>query len=402
MKHARTFAKALALAAASAWLLAACTDNAGDSTAAPAAPPPEVGVVELRPQRVELSVTLPGRTTAFAVAEVRPQVTGILQERLFTQGAQVEAGQVLYRIDPRPYRAAVARAEAELVRARAAVTAVRVQERRYAALLKDRAVSQQEYDDVKAQLDQRLADVQAAKAVLESAQIDLDYTSIEAPIGGIIGPTLVTAGALVTANQAEPLARVTRLDPVYVDIQRSASDLRQLRERLERGRMQRTEGGRPRVELLLDDGTVYPHPGELEVQDVTVNPATGSVTLRAVVPNPDGELLPGMYVRARVGEGVRENAILAPQQGVTRDPQGEATALVIDDGKVVERRLVIGQAIGSFWLVEKGLSAGDRLIVSGLQKIRPGAPVRPVSAEIPNRPENRGGSKPAEQGGSDG
>ncbi|MEQ8232092.1 MAG: efflux RND transporter periplasmic adaptor subunit [Gammaproteobacteria bacterium] len=373
-------------------LLTACGKGAPPPEPTSAPPPPEVGVVELETQRVPLSVKLPGRVSAYAVAELRPQVTGILQERLFTQGARVEAGQTLYEIDSRPYRAAVARSEAELARARAAVSSLRVQERRYAALRTDDAVSQQEYDDVKALLDQRLAEVEVARAALEAAEIDLGYTRIAAPIEGVVGPTLVTIGALVTADQEQPLVRVTRLDPIYVDIQRPVSELRRLRAEIERGAPpQGTAPAKARVTVLFDDGARFSHPGTLEVRDVTVNAGTSSVTLRAVVPNPDHELLPGMFVRAVLAEGVREDAILVPQQGITHDPGGQATALIVDDeGKVVQRRLEIARAVGSFWLVEAGLEAGDRLIVTGLQKARPGARVKPVPAAIPTRPDEDG------------
>lgn len=351
-------------------------------------PPPKVGIVTLEPQQVALTTELPGRTSAYRIAEVRPQVTGILQERRFKQGTQVNTGQVLYKIDPRPYRAASARAEADLARARAAVNAVRKRKKRFAKLLDNNHVSQQAYDDVTAELDQREAEVQVAKAELESAQIDLDYTSVEAPIDGKIGPTMMTTGALVTANQDQPLARITQLDPIYVDIQRSVTELHRLRDQLKRGALKKAAPGQARVTLLLEGGGEYPHPGKLVVSDVTVNNSTGSVTLRAVFPNPDNELLPGMYVRTRLSEGVRENAILAPQQGVSRNPQGQATALVVnDDNKVVQRQVKTDRAIGSFWLIDEGLKAGDRLIVSGLQKVEDGAEADPVPAEIPNKPE---------------
>lgn len=376
---------ALALAAAAIPLLAGCGQGTTDTAGAP--PPPEVGVVELQPQRVTLSVELPGRTRAYRMAEVRPQVSGILQRRLFQQGARVEAGEMLYQIDPKPYRAAYERAQAALASARASVGALRQQAGRYESLVADNAVSRQEHDDVKAELDRQLAEVQVAEAALSTARIDLGYTAIKSPIDGRVGPTLVTEGALVTANQEQALARVTQLDPIYVDIQRSVEELMSLRLAMAAGRLAKAAPGQAEVELLLGDGRVYGHPGRLEVSDVTVNEGTGSVTLRAVFPNPDEELLPGMYVRARLSEGVRENAILAPQQGVTRNAQGQPTALVVnDDGKVAPRQLQVGAAIGSFWLVEDGLAAGDRLIVSGLQKAQPGTTVRAVPADIPNKP----------------
>ena len=288
----------------------------------------------------------------------------------------------------------MSRNEAELARARAAVSALRLQEQRYATLRADDAVSRQEYDDVKALLDQRLAEVKAAQAALEAAEIDLGYTRIEAPIKGVAGPTLVMTGALVTANQERPLVRLTRLDPIYVDIQLPVGELRQLQAGLEgRAPSRGPASEQAEATVLFDDGTAFSHTGTLEVRDVTVNPATSSVTLRAVVPNPDHELLPGMFVRAVLTEGVREDAILAPQQGVTREPGGQATALIVgDDGKVVQQQLQIGRAVGSFWLVEEGLQPGDRLIVTGLQKVRPGATVKPVPAEIAVRPDQGGAS----------
>lgn len=390
LEQPRRFLKTALLVAL---LAAGCDEQEAQETAE--RPPPQVGIVTLEPQQVALTTQLPGRTSAYRIAEVRPQVTGILQERRFKQGAQVTAGQTLYKIDPRPYRAAVARAEADLARARAAVNAVRKRKQRFAKLLENNHVSQQRYDDVTAELEQREAEVEVAKAELESTRIDLDYTSVESPIDGKIGPTMMTTGALVTANQDQPLARVTQLDPIYVDIQRSVTELQRLRDQLKRGALKEVAPGEARVALLLEGGAEYPQPGKLVVSDVTVNNSTGSVTLRAVFPNPDHELLPGMYVRARLSEGVRENAILAPQQGVSRNPQGEATALVVnDENKVAQRQVETERALGSFWLIDSGLEAGDRLIVSGLQAVQPGAEVKPVPADIPNRP----GTELAKQG----
>lgn len=371
-------------------LLAGCGDEPRQGDAAPSAPPPEVGVVELQPQRVVLSMELPGRTSAFRIAEVRPQVTGILQARLFQQGAQVKEGEVLYRIDPNRYRAAYQRAEAELEGARADLRQAEREWARTSDMFEKNAVSERERDQALSALERARADVSSAKAALETARIDLDYTEVKAPISGRTGPTLYTEGALVTANQAQPLSRVVQLDPMYVDIQLPAEKLGRIRASLAEGGPSGTGPGEAEVELLREDGRVYPHRGRLDVTDVTVDQGTSAVMLRAVVPNPDGELLPGMYVRARLQEAVRENAILAPQQGVTRDPQGGATALVVNDAdEVVQRRLETARAIGGFWLVEHGLEAGDRLIVSGLQKVRPGAPVKPVTADVPLTPSPR-------------
>lgn len=352
-------------------------------------PPPEVGVLELQHHAVPMATELPGRTAPYRVAEVRPQVSGIIRERSFRQGAEVESGDVLYSIDPRRFRAAVARAEGELARARAQVPPLEQREGRLASLLESESVSQQEYDNARAALEEARAGVQVAQADLETARTELDYTSVEAPIPGRVGPTQATTGALVTAQQEAPLTRVTQLDPIYVDIQRSVSQVRALRRQLAQGELSAVAEGTAEVELLLPEGGTYEHAGELAVSDITVDPDTSTITLRAVFPNPDHDLLPGMYVRARVSEGVREQAILAPQQGVTRNPRGEPTALVVDgDNTVVKRELEVSRAIGSFWLVDSGLEAGDRLIVSGLQRASEGATVKPVAADIPNQPED--------------
>jgi len=384
MAHRFRF-RILPLWLAAGLLLAGCDDGPKQADAAPSAPPPEVGVVELQTQRVVLSMELPGRTAAFRMAEVRPQVSGILQERLFKQGAEVKQGEALYRIDPNRYRAAHQRAEAELERARAELRQAQREWARTSNMFEKNAVSERERDQALSALERAQANVASARAAVETARVDLDYTEVKAPISGRTGPTLYTVGALVTANQAQPLSRVVQLDPMYVDIQLPV-------ERLSRIRTSLAEGGTSaaEVKLLREDGRIYPHRGRLDVTDVTVDQGTSAVMLRAVVPNPDGELLPGMYVRVRLREAVRENAILAPQQGVTRDPQGRATALLVNDaGQVVQRRLETARAIGGFWLVDNGLEAGDRLIVSGLQKVQPGAPVTPVKADIPLTPSQR-------------
>jgi len=381
-------ARALAVAGV-VCALAGCGPSSGGQGAGGggAPPPPEVGVVELEAQRLPLATELPGRTAAYRVADVRPQVSGVIRERSFRQGARVEAGEVLYRIEPRRYQAAVARAEGELAAARADLPYLARRQERRAELVAGDAESREQYEAAVAALARARAEVAVAAAQLESARTDLDYTRIEAPIPGRIGPTQVTIGALVSERQAQALARVTQLDPIYVDIQRSVAELRRLRRQMERGELEQTDAGAARVALLLPDGGTYAHAGALEVADVTVDPATGSVTLRALFPNPDHELLPGMYVRARVSAGVRRGAILAPQQGVGRNPRGEPTALVVgEDNTAVRRALEVSRAVGAFWLVEAGLEAGDRLIVSGLQKVTPGAEVRPVSAAIPKRP----------------
>lgn len=372
-------------------LLSGCGDPQNEAVAAPSPPPPEVGVVELQPQRVELTMNLPGRTSAFRMAEVRPQVSGILQERLFEQGAQVQAGDVLYRIDPSRYQAAYQQAQADLEGARADLRQARREWTRTSDMYEKNAVSERERDQALSVLERARADVASAEATLESARIDLGYTEIKAPISGRTGPTIATVGVLLTANQAEPLARIVQLDPIYADIQIPVEKLHRIRDSLAASG---TGEEIARVELLGEDGRVYPHAGRLDVSDVTVDPGTSAVMLRAEVPNPDGELLPGMYVQVRVPEAVRDSAILAPQQGVSRDTQGRATVLLVDEsGKVVKRKIETGRAIGGFWLVNDGLEPGDRLIVSGLQKIRPGAAVKPVDAAIPLSPSPRPGER---------
>ena len=369
-------------------LLAGCDNSSGQAKAERSAPPPpEVGVVEMQPQRVNLSMELPGRTAAYRISEVRPQVTGILQERLFEQGAQVEAGEVLYQIDPKRYRAAHQRAQAELERAQAELRQAQREWARTSDLFEKNAVSKRQRDEALSALEAARADVSRSEAMVETAGIELAYTEVKAPIAGRIGPTLYTEGALVTANQPQVLARVVQLDPMYVDIQLPVEKLARIRSSLNEGAASKPGLNEAETVLLRDDGTLYPHKGRVDVADVTVNQSTSSVTVRAVFPNPDEDLLPGMYVRVRLSEGVRENALLAPQQGVSRNPQGEATALLVNpQGEVVARQLEAERAIGAFWLVENGLEPGDRLIVSGLQKVRPGAKVKPVEADVPLHP----------------
>jgi membrane fusion protein (multidrug efflux system) len=363
----KTLAYLSILALAAALLLAGC----GERDAAPdAMPPPEVEVVELRASTVERVEQLPGRVVAAQIAEVRPQVSGVIVERNFEQGSTVEAGQLLYRIDDRHFRAALDRAEAELKRAEATIESLRLRERRFADLLRQRSVSQQDYDDIVAELHQREAEIQLAEAAVQSARVDLDYTRVAAPIDGVVGPALITTGALVTANQPEPLARVIALDPIFVDIRLPVAELRRLRD----------AGGQTRpIELVLSDGSIYPHPGELQVRDVSVDPGTATVTLRAAFENPDADLLPGLYVTARVTIETRPEAILAPQRGISRNPRGEAQAVVVDaDGNTELRSVVTSNAIGSDWLIESGLEPGERIVVSGVQKFQPGDRVRAV------------------------
>ena len=365
----------------SALLLTGC----GDRTAAPtsAAPPPEVGVVEIEAKPVTLSTELAGRTAAYLIAEVRPQVRGIILERRFEEGSEIEAGQDLYRIDPATYQAAYDSAKATLARDEAVLTTARLKAKRYDELIKIKAVSQEAHDDAGAALKQAQATVAMDRAAVESARIDLGYTRIAAPIAGRIGRSSVTRGALVTADQTAALATIQQLDPIYVDVTQSSTDLLRLKRALASGHLQRVDQHEASVELILEDGTHYGRRGQLKFSEVSVDERTGTVTLRAVFPNPDHELLPGMYVRALLTEGVRQQAILAPQQAVTRDAQGNATALVLNEQDTVEsRELDIERAIANQWLVTKGLRTGDRLIVDGLQKVHPGGQARAVPVKL--------------------
>lgn len=344
-------------------------------------PPPEVAVLEIQPQRFELTVELPGRTAAFRVAEVRPQVSGILQKRLFEEGSPVKAGQVLYQIDPAPYRATLQRAEATLAGARATAEVTRLKAERFAPLSAAGAVPKQDNDDVQAAYRQAQADVQAAVASRDSARIDLDYTSIESPIDGVISESFLTEGALVTANQAQVLARVTQLDPIHVDIQRPTAEMLRLQREFDAGHLERIGPDSARLELLLEDGAAYPQAGELKFSGVTVDRGTGSVTLRATFPNADRQLLPGMYVRGRLLEGVESAALLVPQRAVTRDTQGNASVLVVGkDDKLELRRIHTRRAAGDAWLIGDGLTAGERVVVSGPLRLAPGMPVKAVPA----------------------
>jgi membrane fusion protein (multidrug efflux system) len=328
-------------------------------------------------ERVVLTTELPGRTAPFLVAEIRPQVNGLLQDRRFEEGADVKSGALLYQIDPAPYRAAVDHAQAALAAAEASLPAARSRAQRLEGLVEIRAAGEQDRDDARAALQQAEASAAAARAALDSARIQLSYTPIRAPISGRIGKSSVTVGALVTAYQPVPLAVIQQLDPIYVDVPQSSAEILRLRRALSNGALKRDERGSRAVRLLLEDGTSYALEGILKFRDVTVDPATGSVSLRMVFPNPDHVLLPGMFVRAVVEEGVRESAVLVPQQGVSRDPKGNATALVVGaDDKVSERKLVLDRAIGDRWLVVEGLAAGERLIVEGLQRVRAGSVVR--------------------------
>jgi membrane fusion protein, multidrug efflux system len=358
-------------------LLAGCNETPGSAVAPAAPPPPEVGTITIVARPTTLTTELPGRTVPYRIAEVRPRVSGLIQDRLFTEGGEISAGQVLYQIDPAVYQAAFDSAEAALARSQATLDRARLKADRYALLAKSKAVSQEDNDDTQAALKEAIASVAVDQAALERAQIDLAYSRVESPIAGRIGRSTVTQGALVTANQAEALATVQQIDPIYVDLTQSSTQLLKLRRALADGRLETPDGAQAKVTLILEDGRIHPHVGRLESAEVTVDQGTGTVTLRATVPNPDEELLPGMFVRAQVDEGIREDAILVPQQGVQRDRRGNPIALVVnDEGTVEERKLETSRTIGDQWLIEAGLHAGDRVIVEGSQKARPGAQVR--------------------------
>lgn len=366
----RRTAGTLVLLCATAAIVAACSKSTAE---APHAQVAEVGVFTVAPQALSLSTELPGRTAAFQVAEVRPQVGGLIQKRLFVEGADVKAGSALYQIDPASYQAAVNSAKAALAKARANLLTSGPKVARYKELVAIDGVSRQEYEDAIAVHEQAKADVEAAAAALDTAGINLRYTNVNAPIGGRIGRSTVTPGALVTASQANALTTVQQLDPIYVDLTQSSNELLRLKRAMESGQLKQA-GGQARVTLLLADGSKYAESGKLQFSDVSVDPGTGNVTLRALFPNPKHDLLPGMFVRAVLDSGVDEKAIAVPQQGVSRNAKGEATALVLGkDGKVEQRILVTGGTQGDKWLVNSGLAAGDRVIVEGLQKVRPGA-----------------------------
>lgn len=367
-------------------------NGCGQKTAKGVAPMPEVTVMTIQPTQLVTTTELSGRTSANLIAEVRPQVGGIIQKRLFTEGSDVKAGQVLFQIDPALYQAALDNARAAQARSEANLSAIRLKAERLRELLAERAVSKQDYDDAAAALKQTQADIQYAKATVETARINLKYTTITAPISGRIGKSDVTEGALVTAHQPAALATIQQLNPMYVDVTQSTAELLRLKRRIQEGQLQGNGIFQKKVRLILEDNTVYPREGILKFRDVTVDPTTGSVILRAVFPNPEGILLPGMFVRAIVPEGVNKNALLIPQQAVSRDPKGNAYVLVVDSkGKVVSRPLVLDRTINDKWLVLSGLAAGERVIVEGMIKVKPGVSVKVVS--LGNGEKNSGENK---------
>ncbi|WP_337997610.1 efflux RND transporter periplasmic adaptor subunit [Oleispirillum naphthae] len=373
----RSFVKAgaLALGVVGVAVLGGCQDKAPQPRSAV-----EVGTVTLVPQRVEFFAELPGRTSAYRVAEVRPQVNGIVKKRLFEEGAEVEAGQQLYQIDPAKYEANLASARADLAKAEANVKTVEAKAKRYADLVAVHAVSKQDRDDVVASLAQYRAEVQAARAAVDLARIDLGYTRVYAPISGRIGRSAVTEGALVTAGQTTALATVTQLDPIYVDMTQSSDDMAKLRRAVESGQMQGKLGTGTRVSLSSSNGGyAYAETGTLQFSDVTVDQTTGTVTLRAIFPNPRHELLPGLFVRARVAQGVNPDALTVPQAALVRDAVGGANVWMAGtDGKAGLHPVKLAQANGDGWVVASGLKAGDKVIVDGLQRLRAGVPVKAV------------------------
>jgi len=386
------------LALSLAFLLVACGGEA--PPAAPggpgAAPAPAVTVITVQTQTVPLSVELPGRTVPYRVAEVRPQVTGIVQARLFREGTEVKAGQALYRIDPAVYRAALESAQASLARADANLESARLKAARSAELVKIDAVSKQANDEAQAAAKQAQAEVAAAQAALDKAKVDLDYTQLKAPIAGRIGRSSVTAGALVTANQPTALATIQKLDPIYVDVTQSSAELIRLRQDVEAGKLRQGKGKPLPARLILEDGSEYARPGKLAFAEATVDPSTGTVALRAVFPNPKGELLPGMYVRARLNQGALSDVILLPAEALSRTPRGEAMVMRVNADNVVEPRIVeASQTHADQWVVRSGLAAGDRVIVEGLQRVRPGVVVQAQEAGAAPAPvQDQAAAKP--------
>lgn len=364
--------------------------------APPAQGPVEVGVVALAPRAVALTRELPGRVAPYRVAEVRARVNGIVLKRLFVEGSDVKAAQRLFEIDPAPYRAALASAKAQLARAEANLASARLQAQRYSELVEAHAVSKQEYDNAMSSQKAYEADAAAGRAAVETAAINLGYTRVTSPVSGRIGRSAVTEGAYVQASQATLLATVQQLDPAYVDVTQSSAELLRLKREVERGALERTGKEGVKVSLVLEDGGAYELPGQLQFSDVTVDPSTGSVVLRALFPNPKGILLPGMFVRARLEEAVNPQALLVPQQAVSRDQKGGATVLVVGAGGKAElRRIDVGEAFENSWLVTSGLQPGDQVIVEGLQKVRPGAAVKPVPVGQPPQttPASAGASR---------
>ena len=362
-------------------LLAACSEK--KAVEAPAAKAAEVGIITVQPTAQSLMAELPGRTNAFMMADIRPQANGIVEKRLFTEGAQVKAGQVLYQLDDRSATAAANSAQAAVAKAKATAQTASSNAARNAELVKIDAISRQVYDDSQAAVAQTASDVAVAQAALDNAKVNLQYTRITSPIGGRVSTSSVTPGALVTANQTAPLTTVVQLDPMYVDFTQSSTEMLQLQRDLAAGRFQKVDGDQIPVRIRLDDGTQYPHTAKLKFAGVIVNATTGTVTLRAQVPNPDGMLMPNMYVQALLPTAVAPDALLVPQQSVTRDLTGRASVMVVgEEDKIEKRPLEIDRAIGNQWLVGSGLKAGERVVVDGFQRVKVGDKVHPTVIDL--------------------
>lgn len=356
----------------------------------------EVGIVTVKPEPQSVSTELPGRTVAYLTADIRPQIGGIIQRRLFTEGANVKQGQALYQIDPATYQAATDSARASLAKAEATLRASKLKAERYVELNKIDAVSKQDNDDAQSVLSENQAALEVARAALKTAAINLEFTRITAPISGRIETSTVTAGALVVAQQSVALTTIQKIDPIYVDVTQSSVDVLRMRRELSSGNIKALGRDEAPVRLVLEDGSVYPQPGKLKFSGLSVNTGTGMITLRAEFPNPDGMLLPGMYVRAQLEEAIDQAAILVPQKAVTRDALGAATALVLNDaGKVERRALTVGRAVGNRWWVNAGLQAGDQVIVDGLQKIKVGDSARAVDmSAVPSKAAPKAAPQP--------
>ncbi|TKA20698.1 efflux RND transporter periplasmic adaptor subunit [Xanthomonas euvesicatoria] len=375
--HASFRLSLLAVAVAATALLSACGSPPGGPP--PQEGTPEMGVLTVKQQPVTLTTELPGRTVPYLISEIRPQVGGIIQSRQFTEGGDVKAGQTLYQIDPAQYRASYASAQASLAKAEATLRTAQLKAERYKELAQIKAISQQEGDDTDAALGQAKADVAAGKASVETARINLAFARLDAPISGRIGRSSVTPGALVTANQATALTTIQQLDPIYIDVTQPSSAVLRLRQAMARGDLEQAGDGAAKVSLLLEDGSTYPLQGHLAFSDVTVDQNTGSITLRAVFPNPNAELLPGMYVRAVLQEGVKEQGMLVPQQAVSRNGAGKPTAFVVGaDQKLQLRVLETDRAVGDQWLVRSGLKPGEQVVVEGASRARDGIVVKTV------------------------
>lgn len=360
---------------------------------------PEVSVISIETEQTRLTTELPGRASPRRIAEIRPQVNGIIKERLFEEGAEVEAGEVLYKIDPDPFRAKLDSAEASLESAQAELNSVQQRVKRYEELLKDNAVSQQDYDDALAARKKTEAQIKVAEAAVRTAEINLDYTSVTAPISGRIGKSSVTVGALATAFQPQAMATIQQMDPIYVDVPQAAIERLRLERRWEAGSLKRNAEDEDTVKLKMADGTEYPRKGKLQFQDVTVDPTSGSVVLRMIFPNPKGTLLPGMFVRAEILEGIEDEAILVPQQSVSRDTKGDPYVLTVaEEGEVERGMITIDRAIGNRWLVSEGLEPGEKVIVEGIQKAKPGSKVRTVPYDPEQKDDDASADKaPAPQ-----